>query len=64
MKAFELRRWPSSLFWQLSNIVGLRCESGRDQEARYMCRDEDDYPPFEYVVNGKPMGYDMRCSPC
>src|SRR6266576_856147 len=19
---------------------------------------EDDYPPFEYVVNGKPMGYD------
>jgi len=57
MKAFELRRWPSSLSGSYRNIVGLRCESGRIKKRGYMVvATEDDYPPFEYVVNGKPMG--------
>src|SRR6266481_8787699 len=60
MKAFELRRWAVVTFLSTIGVGSARGASLEDIKKRgYMIvATEDDYPPFEYVVNGKPMGYD------
>ena len=53
-------RWLSVVF-----VAGFTCIAAMGatldeiKKRGYMIvATEDDYPPFEYVVNGKPMGYD------
>src|SRR5438552_6181648 len=60
MKAFELRRWAVVTFLAAVGISSAFGASLDEIKKRgYMVvATEDDYPPFEYVVNGKPMGYD------
>jgi len=55
-----LRRWAIAAFlvvFGVSSALGASLDEIK-KRGYMVVATEDDYPPFEYVVDGKPMGYD------